>query len=258
MRIILLMITCAIVVSSCNTQPVTVMVDKIFTDTNTVSTIVFDGKDSFAIKDTAIAVQLKPGNHSFVLNNQTAKEFTVGENGGLLNLDNQEYIVHEIEYAATQQTNMVGFNPMRVKAVVLLDSNIIIPKNGASIKSDSMLQVILPKLQAAKNGNYFGFLHQKNLESYDTNETIAGIKKFGKDKLYIERFWDYTLNQTIPKTLEVRVNKNALFSSSTTTRSSIMPAKMFLLYAMFNKEEYIVKSIQQINERIQQKTEQKK
>jgi hypothetical protein len=91
-------------------------------------------------------------------------------------------------------------------------------------------------------------MQNKNMNEYDTNETIAGLKKFGKDKLYIERFWDYTLNQEIPKTLQVRVNKNAIFSSSTTTRTSVMHAEMFLFYAMMNTEEYTVKSIKQIRE----------
>lgn len=238
-----------ILLSACSTSPVTIMVDKKFGDSTRPSSIVFDAKDTFYLKDTAVAVQLQPGIHSFILDKNAAKEFTVGDKGGILNLDNQEYIAHEIEYGAEQKSSFSGFNGMALKALVLMDSNLIIPKKGITSKSDSSLRRILPIILKAKNGNFFSFPMQgKNIENYDTNETIAGIKKFGKDKLYIERFWDYTLNQDIPKTLQVRVNKNAIFSSSTTTRTSIMHADMFLFYAMMNTEEYTVKSLKQIRE----------
>ena len=238
-----------LLLSACSSSPVTVMVDKKFNDSSKVSTIIFDAKDTFYLKDTAVAVLLKPGVHSFVLDKSTAKEITVGDKGGILNLDNQEYIAHEIEYGAEQKSSYSGFEGMSLKALVIMDSNIIIPKKGVTIKSDSSIRRIIPILQKAKNGNFLSFpMQNKNMVDYDTNVTIAGIKKFGKDRLYIERFWDYTLNQEIPKTLQVRVNKNAVFSSSTTTRTSVMHAEMFLFYAMMNSEEYTVKSLKQIRE----------
>ncbi len=238
-----------LLLSACSTSSVTVMVDKKFTDSSKVSMIIFDTKDTFYLKDTAVAVQLQPGIHKFTLDKNVAKEFTVGDKGGILNLDNQEYIAHEIEYGAAQKSSFSGFEGMALKAMVLIDSNIITTKKGITTKSDSALRRILPIIQKAKNGNFFSFpMQNKSIADYDTNETVAGIKKFGKDKLYIERFWDYTLNQEIPKTLQVRVNKNAIFSSSTTTRTSVMHAEMFLFYAMMNTEEYTVKSLKQIRE----------
>jgi hypothetical protein len=229
--------------ASCSSDPVKIVVDK---KDLTTGKITIDGKQTYNFKDSVVSFELMPGKHSFVLNNEAPKEFTVGEQGGLLNLDNQEYVAYEIEYAEQNSNSNFSMNSMSMKAMVMIDSFIIIPKAGFGRQADSSLRKVLPDLKAAKNGNFF-FRFKGEGNPYDTDQSVHGLKKFGKDQLYIERYWDYTLGEEVPQTLTIMTKKNSIsFGSSSTTRTSIMHAPIFLLMARLSPEEYTIKSIAEI------------
>ncbi|MGC4100154.1 hypothetical protein [Ferruginibacter sp.] len=248
----LLPLLCIIVLASCSSDPVKVVIDKKDLATGKIT---IDGKEQYNFKDSVITVTLKPGKHSFVLNNDPVKDFTVGEKGGLLNLDNQEYVAYEIEYAEQSSEKKFSLNSMTVKAMVLIDSFIILPKGAFGRQSDSSIRNLLPKLKEAKNGNYY-FSMSPNGNDYDVNESIHGVKKFGKDKLYIERFWDYSLGEKIPESLTITTQKNAIsFGASSTTRTSIIHAPLFSLMARLSPDEYLVKTIAEIEAGKQDKEE---
>lgn len=222
-----------------NSDPVKVIIDK-KADKSTKITI--DGNQVYNMKsDTALPVMLSAGKHTVAVNDSTAREFTVGNKGGILNLDDQEYVAYEIKYVAEDRNNRLGFDmtDMIMKSTILLDSFIIVPKGPLS-KADSMLRKIVPKLQASKDGNYYtGGLDEEN-------KGFHGLKKTGKGKLFIDRFWDYSMGEEIPQTIQVRTNSS--FGTTSTTRSSIMHADIFLLYALMNNEEFTVKSLKSIME----------
>lgn len=232
-----------VILFSCNSSPVKIVVDKIDLHTGKFS---IDGKQQYSFHDSIISIELKPGKHSITYNNLPPANFEVGEKGGLLNLDNQEYVAFEIEYADPDNGGL-NLNNAKVKAIVLIDSFIIIPKGYAVASGDSMLKAILPDLLKAKNGNYFAFWPgRKEKNEYDTNELVAGVKKFGKDKLYIEKFWDYSPGETIPQTLEVSTRsdlKNVIQASA--IKSTVLHAKEFLQFALLSPDQYKIKHIRE-------------
>jgi hypothetical protein len=234
-----------IFLASCSSTPVKVFIDKKDLSSGKIS---IDSKQVYNFKNSVIDIDLMPGKHSFILNNDPSKDFTVGENGGLLNLDNQEYVAYEVEYSEQNNNNNgINFNTLRLKAIVLIDSFVIIPKSGMGLYPDSSLRKILPKLQESVNGNYFFSGGGTQGDSYDTNESIQGIKKFGKGKLYIERFWDYSIGEKIPQTLTVTTTKSSIsFGNSSTTRNAVIHVPLFLLSARLSPDEYSVKKIADI------------
>ncbi|MES1181431.1 MAG: hypothetical protein ABUL44_01420 [Flavobacterium sp.] len=232
-----------IVLASCSSDPVKVVVDK---KDLSKGKITIDGKDQRSFKDSVIVLLLKPGKHTVAIDNEAAKDFTVGDNGGLLNLDNQEYVAYEIEYAEQNSNSSFTMNSMRLKAMMLIDSFVIIPKGAFAGHTDSSLRKLLPALKQAKNGNYFYSMGNEG-NVYDNSLSVQGIKKFGKDKLYIESFWDFTLGEKIPETLTITTRKSSIsIGTSSTTRTSIMHAPLFLLMARLTPEEYTIKTIAEI------------
>lgn len=247
MRSLLCSLAVALLITSCNTNTVKVYVDKEMTEKDTSFTIIFDGKDVFSLSPGKQTVSLTAGKHTYSLKgSSTVKEFTVGPEGGLLNLDNKEYVAFEIEYRATKQNNgSPGYraNGLMMKAVILIDSFVITPNMGTiDDDADSSLLKILPALQRAKNGNYYA---NADKSSYDTDEVIYGLKKFGKDKLFVNKFWDYNPGDDIPQTIEIRTSRNILGTPSE-TKSTIIDANTFLLLAKLSPDEYTVKAIEEI------------
>lgn len=238
---------------SCSSDPVKIVIDK---KDLTTGKITIDGKQSYTFKDSVIHLQLLPGKHSFVLNNNAAKDFEVGEKGGLLNLDDQEYVAYEIEYNEQNNGSGINFNSMKINAVLLIDSFIIIPKSAFGMHSDSSLKKILPKLQAAKNGNYF-FPMGGSGNEYDTNEQVHGLKKFGKGKLFINSFWDYSLGENIPETVSITTTKGNTFGNASTSKIALLHAPLFLFAAQLSPEQYIVKSIAEIEAGTEDKEKEK-
>ena len=234
-----------LLLASCSSDPVKVVIGKTY-DVDSIATnhwIVIDGKDSTMLDTIAKNIMLKPGEHSFVLENGKSQKFNVGEKGGLLNPTYDEYIGYEIEYADKNKTSL-GFNmnSMRYKSILLLDSFVIIPSKNAGSGADSSLRSVLPQLMAAKNGNFF-----LGTSDYDTNEQIQGLKKFGKDKLFIDKFWDYDLGEDPPAQIQVQKSKYD-FGNSSTTKTSVLSSKFFLLIAMISSDEFTVKSLKSIRE----------
>jgi hypothetical protein len=190
--------------------------------------------------DTTITIELEAGKHTVSVNDSAKQEFTVSDKGGLLNLDNQEYVAYEIKYVASNPSDRFGldFSDYVVKSTILIDSFIIVPKGPLS-KADSALRKILPKLQQAE-GNYYSDMVDPH------NELFHGLKKMGKGQLFIEKFWNYNMNDTIPQTITIRTSST--FGTRSATRSAILPAKTFLVFAVFNPEMYTVKTIKDVME----------
>jgi len=212
--------------------------------------LIFDGKDTLTIaRDTSLLYSTTEGVHKVSVNDSTAKEFTVGEKGGLLNLNNREFVAYEIKYVSqdNSRANFADFNDFVLKSTILIDSFVVVP-NGLLSKADSSIRQILPKLR--ESGTYYsGGIHE-------SDDAFHGLKKFGKNKLFVDKFWDYDLFDEIPQTISVQTSKYAVGNTSA-TRSSILPVNTFLIYAFLNKDEFTVKSVKSIMEGTEDKAKQK-
>jgi hypothetical protein len=229
-------VTALAVLTSCGSnKPVKVVIDNADGDT---STVVIDGKTTVKLQgDTTMIVELKPGKHSLVVNNGKAQEFKVGRKGGLLNIDNVEYIAYEVEYSASKLSGSgLNFSGNTLKAMVVVDSFLIKEKGSMSPVSENLMQQKLDEIMKDPDGNIF---------PTKMGETdIHGLRKFGKDKLFIDRFWDYNMTEEMPERIQIRARKGDLNASS--SRSQIVRAKLFLLMAMLNRDVYEVRSFESI------------
>lgn len=212
--------------------------------------LVFDGKDTLKIaKDTSLVYSITSGIHKVSVNDSAAKEFTVSEKGGLLNLSNREFVAYEIKYVSqdNSRANFADFNDFVLKSTILIDSFVVVP-NGLLSKADSSIRKILPKLR--ESGTYY------TGGAIENDDAFHGLKKFGKGKLFVDKFWDYDLFDDIPQTISVQTSKYAVGNTSA-TRSSILPVSTFLIYAILNKDEFTVKSVKSIMEGTEDRAKQK-
>jgi hypothetical protein len=128
MRVFFFVFIVSILLYSCSSEPVKVVVDFEKIDSLKKGIIIFDDKDTLNLEDTAVNIMLLPGKHSFKLNGSAAKEIKVGDKGGILNLDNKEYIAFEIEYAPPKEDDLyrgMRYKSARESAILLIDSLII-------------------------------------------------------------------------------------------------------------------------------------
>jgi hypothetical protein len=224
-----------------------VVVDKKAAD-STHYKIMIDGKIVLNFSgDSTTAVKLNPGEHYVQVNDSAKRNFTVTADGGILNLDNQEYVVYEIKY--TGQTND-GFNgnlkdrladinmemgQFRMRAAILVDSFIIFPKTKRP-PPDSVLRALIPKLTGDSSND------NNNNRAY----AYGSLRKTGKGQLFVPKTWDYSMTDSIPETLTVTTSKYSI-GSSTQTRTTILRARNFLFAVLLSgQEDYSVKSLSEI------------
>ena len=75
-------------------------------------------------------------------------------------------------------------------------------------------------------------------------ENVSGLRTVGKNKLFIDKFWEYNITDTIPRQLsEMNQNKSI-------TRTTIQRSGRFLLMAMLDTEQYFVRSIPEIHRKM--------
>ena len=241
MKNALFLLLSSILLFSCGSGDVMVVVDK---EDLSSGKFTIDGNKTYAFKDSLIQLQLPSGKHSVTLDAGPSREFFVGDKGGLLNLDGQEYVAFTVSYEernseARFSTDMMSPN----QAAILIDSFIILQKRNDAQRrpSDTFFNELFPKLLAAKNGNYIPELQGLN-RGYDSSKQVSGLKKFGKGKLYVEKFWDYSPGEDIPQTLEVNGSQSTVFKQSA-TRVAVLRAGHFLSVASISPEIYFLKNM---------------
>ena len=203
------------------------------------------------LEDTTFAIYLSNGTHQIRFDKEPVISIQVDENGGMINFDNREYVAYEILYMEkndldnSHYTNSLDkkFNDIMPSAAVLLDSVLVARKDALRDTSNNDLKNILPELMHLKNGNLIitksKFIGVTN-DSYDESETVYGLKKFGKDKVYIKKFWSYDINESPPDEIE---GEKQAFRTLSNVKTGVMSATAFLLYATMNRDEYVVKSM---------------
>ena len=233
-------------ISSCNTSPVDVVVDR-SADDSIHTKIVIDGKDTLHFTgDSTTAIKLKPGNHYVQVNDSTKQDFTVTKNGGILNLSNEEYVIYSIKYTATEKNPYgLDLNTIGMKAAILIDSFVIMPKTSIP-PTDGMLRKIAARLTSTQPDTL------KNEVGYS-----KALSKIGKGQLFINKTWDYNMTDSIPESVMIKSSSYSLTNS--TTRSSILRSQIFLFAVLLTEQdEYIVKSLREIREGKSDEVEEKK
>lgn len=224
----------SIVFISC--KEVTVVVDRAIDDSlnGPIHLEIDDKYDYKNITDTSFALELKPGTHSLKINNGKEQEFEVGDEGGILNISNQEYVAFEILYKSTNPPkDAFDMEELRVKFPAIVDSYFVSIKNKPDeVIHDTTILGLLPYLTGEKKS------------MITEEENVSGLRTVGKNKLFIDKFWEYNITDTIPRQLsEMNQNKSI-------TRTTIQRSGRFLLMAMLDTEQYFVRSIPEIHRKM--------
>jgi hypothetical protein len=169
-----------------------------------------------ASKDSFIVFTLKPGVHKLSVNKDKTENFRVGKFGGILNVDHQAYVIFPIKYEV--EKNILSNSTFQVGLPILIDSTIIYQKILAKNQKD-LLTV----------------LKNPNIEDLTSNSHL----KIEKDQLFINRFWDYGINEEIPETINVSAGMSVNY------KRKIAYTYTFLAYA-FLSDEYIIEKISEI------------
>jgi hypothetical protein len=235
MKKIFLLIT-VIALSGCSKESATVVLDKSSSDNLPMEIVIDDTMKITLVADTSMDIRLLEGEHTLKAKNIDQK-FTVEEGGGIINLDNTDYVIYPIEYT-TGGVNALG--RIQSGAPILIDSFIVFKNReifGKIIQpSDELLKNQLPEI-----------------ENRDKNHVVSKNKTFqklGKDQFYIHKFWDYNLNDHIPETIEIKGN------SGSVVKYSAMRANYFLLSLFLGNDGYGARTIANVKDGLYDKEQQ--
>lgn len=211
--------------------------------------VVIDDTLNFEVaNDTSIAIVLPLGKHTLKVNNISKGKFTVKENGGMINLNNIEFVIFDILYqsAMFKQYNLENKTFNTRSNVIVVDSFVIHEKIVNDGYPDSILMKFITGSDSTTNDETGELAYQNNM---------YGLKIVGKGQIYIDRDWDYGFTDVIPKQIET---EGAHGLVSNTSKSTILPAKLFLMYVMLYEDEYVVKNIQDVRKGINDKKKENK
>ncbi|MFT3738007.1 MAG: hypothetical protein QM786_04560 [Breznakibacter sp.] len=146
---------------------------------------------------------LKSGEHLLSINNKKTK-FEIGEYGGILNVEKRDFVIFPIKYTSNDEITNASINS---DFPIIIDSLIIYEKSIASNQADL---IKLLKNSAAKE-----------IFSYN-------IEKMDKSQLFINKNWDYEINDTISEYITVKTTaKKGIIEH----KRKIVSAELFVLYA---------------------------
>lgn len=210
--VFVLLFSALCILNGCINESVSVIVNSDFIEKNN---ILIDG-DKVIHDDTAKRYQkilIKPGDHKVSINGGKEKQFNVGKKGGLLNLDEQEYVLMPIHYQ-TKESIMSSSRPIPV----IFDSLVVLHKNS-SMDQEEIIKS----------------LSNKTLKG---TAMYCGGEKYGKDKLFINKKWHYGIDEEIPS----EINGKRPQGWELEVRTKLMDANLFFLFAKVS-EEYEIQII---------------
>lgn len=196
----------------CSNEPVSVIVNSDFIEKNN---ILIDGvkvrHDETAKRYQKILI--KPGDHKVSINGGKEKQFNVSKMGGLLNLDEQEYVLMPIHYQ-TKESITTSSRPIPV----IFDSLVALHKNLGTDQE-----------------KIIKFLSNKRFKG---SAMYCGGEKYGKDELFINKKWHYGIDEEIPS----EINEERPQGWELEVRTKLMEANLFFLLAKIS-EEYEIQII---------------
>jgi hypothetical protein len=222
-----------IALSACSKESATVVLDKSSSDNLPMEVVIDDTMKIKIVADTSIDIHLLVGEHTLKAKNVDQK-FTVKKEGGIINLDNTEYVIYPVEYSTSGKS---PFGGLKNGGPILIDSFIIFKNREVLGKviptSDKQLMTLLPKLEE----------NEKN--PVETEK--AQFMKLGKNQFYIHKFWDYNMNDVIPETIETKG------ISGTVVKYSVMRANYFLLSLFLGNDGYGARTIANVKDGVYDK-----
>lgn len=233
----------ALLLCSCN-KPLKITV--ISNITSGPNTIIFDNKDTLTTSKNIDSIFLSPyKRHTFKINNMKPQEFTLADKEGLLNIAKKEFIVLQLEYENEDgEGSEFGLAEINLDSYVLIDSFVVCNKAFEKELMDKIkLKSIVDSLKIRKNGNYKPPLDERfpsDVEEYDNSESVNGFKKIGNKDLFITKFWDYNLGDSIPDKISTRVKKSNQNYRNSVKKTFISFADDFLLFARMSPKDYYV------------------
>ncbi len=159
----------------------------------------------FATTNKYANIVIKSGKHKLSINGGSEQEFVVGNKGGILNVERSQFVITEIKYSSQD-----SWSKMYVDAdiPIVLDSLVIF---GKALAKDQEGLVSLLKNSSSKD------ILSNNL------------LKFDRDQLFINKTWDYGINETPPQEISVKAQKDA--KGVVRYKNKIFEAKSFLIFA---------------------------
>lgn len=234
------------IIISCKKEPIEI---KIIGNENSHSdTLIFNSKDTIITQGTISSVFLSPSRmHTFTLNNSKPIAFWINKKGGILNIHNNEFVVYNVEYNEDDPYNE-KYQDARINLLsgVMIDSFLVVERSFENqLKDPKELDKIISEISTNKNGNYRSFFDDKErlIEGghYDTINNLNGFqfKKVGKDKIFIEKFWDYDIDEKIPEEIAVTTRRDNVVRQNR-IRKAIILDKNFLLNAKFLESQFYI------------------
>lgn len=194
--------------------------------------LLVDNEFKFKLSEdsTSTSITITEGNHTFKLNN--GKEFnqTILKKGGILNLNNDDFVVmsqpygSDTKFSSTYNTN-IDFTAGH--HFVVIDSMIYYSK------TDSLEEVSDASLKKA----------------LDMDKRLAGqgnFMKYYKKAKFIEKDWDFGLNEDFPETVQTTSSSAATISGNLTYKTKVIPATLFKLYALMSPQYFVVRNIKDV------------
>lgn len=213
------------------------------------NTIIFDERDTLVTNKPIDTILLSPfKKHVFTVNNSKPQDFFLRDTEGILNLAKKDFVVVAIKYENEGGTEYRFPGSFTMDSYVLIDSFIVCDK-AFKVNLKTTLKAIVDSAKVRKNGNYYPLLDQKfspDREVYDGTEEVNGFKKIGNNTLFIKKFWDYNLGDSIPEEIKVKVRKSDLKYKESLKKTFITFAEDFLFMAKMSKKTYAVVDVRDL------------
>ncbi|MBO9700074.1 MAG: hypothetical protein J7604_07670 [Sporocytophaga sp.] len=158
-------------------------------------------------------IPLSVGVHSVTINGGKKESFKVTEEGGILNLGRQEFVIFPITYTNTTTDDV---------------NHAIVSANYPILLADSL--VVYNKDVANSQAELIQLLQNENVKDFLNRDLI----KVPADQLFISKSWDFDVDQNPSDSISVKVK-----SKDTKThgfRSKITDAQSFLRHAKLSNE----------------------
>lgn len=224
-----LMLLALVALAACGSkQKAVVVLDKSSADNLPMDITIDDTMKIHLVSDTCFDLNLLEGEHVLKSKNLT-QTFKVKESGGIINLDNTEYVIYPIEYSSSK----LSIGAMRNETPIIIDSFIVFKNKemfGKKVPtSDKKLLAMMPKIE-------------KNVVSDVDATKTHKFTKVGKDQFYIHKSWDFNLNDHIPETIEIKG------VGGSTIKYAAMRADYFLLSLYLGNTEYSARTIADVKD----------
>jgi len=207
------------------------------------NTIIFDDKDTLIANKPASSIFLSPyKEHSYSINNSKPQNFRLFDREGILNIARKEFVILQTRYESVNEEGVaLDMYEFTMTSYMLIDSFLVCHK-GSEITDKAKLKTLVDSIKVSKNGNYKDPIAERfrALEDYDNSEEVNNFKKIGNKDLFIPKFWDYNLGDTIPEEIKVRESKERLKYKRNVKKNFIIFADDFLAFAKLSKDYSVV------------------